>query len=144
MFDGVKGFAGWLSGVGAAMSAKTAIIATSVAGVLTGLSAGLSALVGKALSYFSSIDVLISNLTGNLASVGEGLRSDSLWAALSYLLGLDVALKAFLSALPALLLGIVGVLLAGVGVFLVGMLALSAYVAVKRLIASLTLGYGRV
>ena len=144
MFDGIKGFAGWISGVGAAMSAKTAIIATSVTALLSGLSAGLSALVGKALSYFSSVDTLISNLTGNLSIVEEGLRSDSLWSALSYLLGLDVALKAFLSALPALLLGIVGIVLSGVGVFFVGMLALSAYVAVKRILSSLTLGYGRV
>ena len=108
------------------------------------LAAGFTSLVAQAISYFSSLEGVVSGLTGNLGTVENSLGGSSLWASMSYLLGLDVALKAFCVALPTVLLGFVGVLIAAAGVFFTAMLAVAAYVAIKRVIKTVTCGFGQV
>lgn len=144
MFDGVKKFFGWIGGIADAISGKVVAVVTFWSSLFTAIASGIVSLYGRFASWISDITSLVTEFTSNITDFSSEMGQSGLFDFGCYLLGIDTAAELFLEFVPTLLVGFFVFWVAVFGLFCSFFVFFGVYVAVKRVVAAITLGFGRV
>lgn len=144
MFDGIRNFFGWLGGIAGAVSGRVVAVVTFWTSLFSAISAGVVSLYSRFSTWLGDITSFVSDFASSMTDFSADMGQSGLFGFGCYLLGLDTAAEMFLRLVPSLIVGFFVFWVAVFGLFCTFFALFGVYVAIKRVVAAVTLGFCRV